>query len=107
MTDENGNKVSLEKHLTTLIEERTHRFGERIASLEKATIVAKEQMEKRLEGMNEFRDTLKDQAAKFITREELKAELSAIEKGRKDNTAFVISCIGIFIAIVSLLIKVM
>ena len=28
-------------------------------------------MERRLEGMNEFRDALKDQSAKFITREEM------------------------------------
>jgi hypothetical protein len=36
-------------------------------------------MEKRLDGMNEFRDSLKDQAAKFITREEMLSTLRAIQ----------------------------
>jgi hypothetical protein len=43
----------------------------RIDAVEAARIVAYQSMEKRLEGMNEFRDTLKDQAALFVTRREL------------------------------------
>lgn len=45
-------------------------FESRISALEKATHVAAQQMDKRLEGMNEFRDALKDQATKFITKDE-------------------------------------
>ena len=35
--------------------------------LERAVIKSEQQLNKRLEGMNEFRDTLKDQAATFVT----------------------------------------
>lgn len=37
------------------------------------------QLNKRLEGMNEFRDTLKDQAARLITREEYWAAHRSME----------------------------
>ena len=36
---------------------------------------AREGMEKRLDAMNEFRDTLKDQAGRFVTREEMAAKM--------------------------------
>ena len=39
----------------------------RFNTVEEATAMARQSMEKRLDGMNEFRDTLKDQAAKFVT----------------------------------------
>lgn len=38
---------------------------------DRALDLARDSMEKRLEGMNEFRDTLRDQASRFITRNEL------------------------------------
>ena len=50
----------------------------RIVALEKATEVATKAMDVRLAGMNEFRDTLKDQAAKFITRSEVETLLRPI-----------------------------
>lgn len=46
-------------------------FESRITSLEKATMLAANTLEKRLEGMNEFRETLRDQATRFVTREEM------------------------------------
>ena len=49
----------------------------KFVSIEQATELSRQAMEKRLEGMNEFRETLRDQASKFITRNELE---SAIEK---------------------------
>lgn len=42
----------------------------KLNSIEKATSLAKGDMEKRLEGMNEFRSTLKDQSANFTTKTE-------------------------------------
>lgn len=39
--------------------------------MQRAVTKAEEQLTKRLEGMNEFRDTLKDQAARLATREAL------------------------------------
>jgi len=69
--------VSLEKH-----------FESRLAALEKATTVAAATMDKRLDGMNEFRDTLKDQASRFVTRDELDVKLTSIADRVSENTAF-------------------
>ncbi len=52
--------ISLEKH-----------FESRIAALEKSIDSTARVLDRRLEGMNEFREALKDQASKFITRSEL------------------------------------
>jgi len=43
----------------------------RIDEVKDAVKPALTSMDKRLDGMNEFRDTLKDQAARFVTREEM------------------------------------
>lgn len=51
----------------------------RFAEVEKARRDALAAMETRLAAMNEFRDTLRDQAGKFVTREELETELRVIE----------------------------
>lgn len=50
-----------------------------LKNIEEATKLAHAGMEKRLEGMNEFRETLKDQAGKFVTRDELSAQLDKLE----------------------------
>ena len=60
----------------------------RLNSLEKATEVAHRAMQDRLAGMNEFRNTLQDQAARFITRNEMEAQLNRIDSevcGRLDR----------------------
>ena len=53
---------------------------EKFSNLEKSTELARLSMEKRLEGMNEFRDTLRDQASKFITRAELNVMVSKFDQ---------------------------
>jgi len=95
-------------------------FDSRLKSIEKSTDLAARTLEKRLEGMNEFRDTLKDQASRFVTREEMDlrtgANREAINELRtfKDRLegkasaqsvyiAYVISFVGIALAIVSIL----
>ena len=55
-------------------------FESRIESLEKAVYVASSAMDRRLEGMNEFRDAMKDQAARIVTREELEIQLRSIHQ---------------------------
>lgn len=54
-------------------------FESRIVAVERATSIASVAMEKRLEGMNEFRDALKDQASKFVTRIELEACITKLQ----------------------------
>ena len=45
-------------------------FEAKLEAVENATNLARIAMETRLQGMNEFRDSLRDQAAKFLPREE-------------------------------------
>jgi hypothetical protein len=52
----------------------------KIGAIDKATSVAYASMEKRLEGMNEFRNQLKDQNITFITKAEYSAHMNKIEE---------------------------
>ena len=79
-------------------------------------------MEKRLDGMNEFRDQLKDQAAKFVTREEMISTLKSIqanveillsaratEEGKASqkslNVTMIIAIAGVLLALFKLFVK--
>jgi hypothetical protein len=57
---------------------------QRIASIEKATIIANATMEKRLESMNEFRAQLKDQTITFITRTDHDNLVAKLDVGLKE-----------------------
>jgi hypothetical protein len=56
------------------------RFSENLRALEKA----ERDLSKRLEGMNEFRDALKDQAGTFVTREALDLKIDNLERDVSD-----------------------
>ena len=60
--------ISLKEYFNTRLTEQESQFNIKIAALEKATTIAAAQMEKRLEGQNEFRGQLKDQVATFVTK---------------------------------------
>jgi len=99
------------------------RFAENQRSIEKA----ERTMNSRLEGMNEFRATLKDQASRFLTREEVMLMLKPLEKSSDEHAkdiksleltraelagkasqksvyiAWVLSVIGIVISVIKLL----
>ncbi len=60
--------VSLEKHFET-----------RIIAIEKSIEATAKVLDRRLEGMNEFREALKDQASKFITRSELNVIIQRLD----------------------------
>lgn len=77
----------------------------KLSASEDSLIIARESIEKRLEGMNEFREALRDSASRFITRNEIEIKFEAIEKTRKDNIAIIISILGILISFFSVLIK--
>jgi uncharacterized membrane protein len=77
---EAGNQISLREFLIAKIEELKLYFDVRFNASEKAKELAYATLEKRLEAMNEFRDTLKDQAGNFITRKEVEVNLDLINK---------------------------
>jgi len=106
-----GNFVSLKEHIET-----------RLSAIEKAVEVANTAMQVRLTGMNEFRDTLRDQASRFVTRSELEIKLDSINarltelakyrdqmegkaSATQANIATLFSILGLIIAIISLLMK--
>jgi hypothetical protein len=94
----------------------------RIDAIDKATSAAYESMQQRLAGMNEFRESLKDQNNKYMSRDEVYAKLQLIENdirilresraelagkaSQKSVTiAFIFSGLGILIALMTLVIE--
>ena len=95
----------------------------RFAEFQRAVDKAEGTMGSRLSGMNEFRDTLRDQAAKFVTREELHLmlrpvldELKALRKvadiaeGKASQksvlVAYVLSGISLLVAAIGIVLKI-
>ncbi len=91
-------------------------------SLERATQIAAANLEKRLEGMNEFRQQIKDQTGTFVTRVEHGAvidrfdgdikslrESRAMLEGKASQTtalgAVLLSGLGLLLAIVGILLR--
>jgi hypothetical protein len=92
---------------------------DRLAELDRATTLAALTLRERLEGMNEFRAQLKDQAATFISRTELKAfeqiveaDLRSLRQARDEakgkasqqavNVSTVIAVLGLLMSAIAL-----
>jgi len=76
-------EVSLKDHLESQIKWLDRHFDGQIKAIDVSTVKALAQLDKRLEGMNEFRDSLKDQSARFVTRSESEAMHVGIEARMK------------------------
>lgn len=74
----NPQQITLREFLDLRIEALQTYLNTKIEAAETARGIAQATLEKRLEGMNEFRDTLRDQASRFVTRDELGLQLKAI-----------------------------
>ena len=90
----------------------------RFLSMEKAVATAQSALDKRLDGMNEFRSTLKDQSASFITRAEhaaLEREIQDLRESRAELTgkasqtsvlvAYILSALGLLVSVVEIFIR--
>ena len=110
--------VGMREFLVVRIDALREYTDTRFRSQEEATERARASMEKRLDGMNEFRNTLKDQGATFITKTEhaawcdrvSKLELSkATLEGKADQksvtNAIIIALIGLALSVVSIIIN--
>jgi len=64
--------------LREYLDVRFNAIESRLAGMDTAVKLANNNMEKRLEGMNEFRSSMQDQASKYITRAEAVATTVAI-----------------------------
>ena len=129
MTERGDDIISLRDHFSSLLVGMREFLVVRIDALreytdtrftaqEEATERARASMEKRLDGMNEFRNTLKDQGQTFITKTEhsawcdrvSKLELSkATLEGKADQksvtNAIIIAFIGLALSIVGIIIN--
>ena len=65
------NDITLKEYLEAQIKWLDRHFDNKVVALDRAVEKAEQQLNKRLEGMNEFRDTLKDQAGQLATKEQL------------------------------------
>lgn len=115
MTEE----ISLKEYFDTRIEAVEKSTVLAFNAIQKATDLANENLKVRLENMNEFRESLKDQAARFITRDEMIALLKPMNdninllretrsnvEGSKSQLRFdtttLIAIAGVVIAVISI-----
>jgi len=59
---------TLKEHVLKLMAEYDRRYQQQFTDSKEAVDKALESLNKRLDGMNEFRNTLKDQESKYLTR---------------------------------------
>jgi hypothetical protein len=72
--------VELREYVDVRIRELTRYYDSQLDTLRLATDKAERQLSTRLEGMNEIRDAMKDQASLFVTRGELELRVKSLEK---------------------------
>jgi DNA-binding FadR family transcriptional regulator len=114
--------VSLKEYFESRINSLQEYLETRLTSIERATEAAKLTMEKRLEGMNEFRDALRDQAGRLATRDELSLQIDRLNVDISDlkkfkatlegkasqqsvNIALMLSMSGLLIGVITLILK--
>lgn len=99
---------------------------EYVEALINAIVVARdtayESMNQRLDGMNEFRDALRDQAGRFVTRDEVRSLIDGLTKDIKSlelsraelqgkasqtsvNVGYVFTAIAVLISVIGLAIQ--
>ena len=77
-THHSGIEAELRK-LCLLMEERKELVNVQLRQIEQGVMLAKEEMDRRLEEMNQFRAQLTSQAGTFATRVELKSEAEKLD----------------------------
>ena len=114
--------VALKEHLETRLDALQKHIEAQLHSVDRATVLALQTMDKRLEGMNEFREALKDTTARLATREELALQVGRLKsdidelkhyratmEGKASqssvNAATVLSVVGLIVALISLALK--
>lgn len=112
--------ISIREYFDSKITELKNYMDLKFNSIEKSTCLAQDNLNTKLESMNEFRASLKDQTAHYITRIEHEAlitkydsdirvlrETNAEAKGKASQNsvliAYIIAIIGIIIGIVSII----
>jgi hypothetical protein len=73
-------EISLREHIEARLEALEKHIDSRFDAAQQAVDKAEKTMNERLSGMNEFRDTLRDQATRFATLMQLEEKMSAVIK---------------------------
>jgi hypothetical protein len=116
------NLVTLKEYIDSNVSTLKEYLNVQIEALKHATLIAKESMEKRLDSMNEFRETLKDQTNSFIPRQEYKESIFSLQKQVDDlkqsrdilagkasqssvNIAYILTAISLLLSVLSFILN--
>jgi polyphosphate kinase len=115
---DNNKNISFKEYFDNRFTELKNYMDIKFESIEKSTCLAQENLNTRLESMNEFRNSLKDQTAQYITRVEhdvLKTQISVLEQNnaRSEGKAsmssvylgYIVAFIGIILGVIGIIIK--
>lgn len=97
--------VALKEYLERLIIEADRRYEQRFLAVDVSTRKSEQALKERLDGMNEFREALKDQANRMATREELERVDMSVQ-GLQQAKAHLDGRLMMLSAVVSILISV-
>jgi polyphosphate kinase len=110
--------ISFKEYFDNRFVELKNYMDIKFESIEKSTCLAQENLNTRLESMNEFRNSLKDQTAQYITRvehEALKTQIATLQQNnaRTEGKAsmnsvymgYIIAFIGIILGTIGIIIK--
>ena len=105
MTDEKiyRDAVSLREYLDREIHNLSLRLAEQQRYTDKAVDKAEFALSKRLDGMNEFRDALRDQASRMATREQLdqlRERIIEMEKRAAVTSALVGMSVSVIVSVI-------
>jgi len=76
--------VSLQHYIEKLIEERTKQNELQFKDMDKALHLASQEMERRLEGLNEMRSSYEKDRSEFVKVESFRLQISGIERAIND-----------------------
>jgi len=96
--------------LSARLEELDKRISQRFDLIDRATDLALRTMDKRLDGMNEFREALREQQDRFADRKELDLRikpLEAFQNETRGRVAVTIWGIGLFFVVVQIVIRIL
>jgi acyl carrier protein phosphodiesterase len=71
--------ASLQDEMDRRVQAQIRESEQRFSALNRATEVAKTELSARLDGMNEFRDALRDQTARSVSRELMDSVVKSLE----------------------------
>ena len=79
-------------------------FEEKFRLQDKAIELSREAIDRRLETMNAFREQINRIEGTLVTTKELDAKLEALERGKRDNLALIVSVLALLSGVIGIII---